>query len=661
MSGPAATASTERLTFLSSPADIESSARGPRSVVLDPAWAPPTGDASPIASIRAAFGSVVETHDLFEESLELLDAWADETGIADVLLVEGVTYWFRMRESLWHWVHERLLWRYTFAELERAGRIRSISVPSAETALIDVGRALGLETEVRPEQRSVLSQPDRHEPSAVPPSRTPRPPGRSAVIRRFYRRFRRKPPSVETIERRRRQDVLDARLASLAALPGPRVVVLTLPSSYQRIGSDDKDRRDPNLGSVIPAIQRAGLEPVVVGWAMDRKDPGGWRLIEDDDRLLPAYEIQARWARPEDVQRGDAAADAALRSLDAVGASPLLLDGVDVTAFLLETLRTSTGRLIRSDIDELARVERFLNAFEPKAILMTQEGRRTPWVLAGARTGVPTFALQHGVLYPTHPGYPDRRHPRIALPSCTFVFGDYERRVLEGGAYREGEVSVSGSPRLDLAGASQGGVGAERERDAVRLELGVAAGDLLLVVSTVNLPFIRRSHLVHMIESLLAGPLPGVHLVFKQHPGERDEGPYRDLLTRLACAGGYECPPITVVKDIDLYRLLRAADAHLGQHSTVLTDAVVAGTHNLIAMVDGHADMIGYVAAGVARPIRDIDELRDALARPTMPDPEARSAFLDDHFRPGVASERIAAAIRDVVIEASAAGAIRSR
>ena len=55
--------------------------------------------------------------------------------------------------------------------------------------------------------------------------------------------------------------------------------------------------------------------------------------------------------------------------------------------------------------------------------------------------------------------------------------------------------------------------------------------------------------------------------------------------------------------DIDLYRLLRAADAHLGMHSTVLTDAVVVGTPNLIATVDAYTDILGYIPAGVARPV----------------------------------------------------------
>jgi hypothetical protein len=253
------------------------------------------------------------------------------------------------------------------------------------------------------------------------------------------------------------------------------------------------------------------------------------------------------------------------------------------------------------------------------------------------------------VLYPTHPGYADRRHPKLTLPSCTFVFGAYERRVLESGAYRPDEVSVSGSPRLDLDAATSSHFSADAERAAVRRELGVAEGDRMLVVSTLHLPVLRRSHLVHMIEILLGGPLPEVHVVFKQHPGERDEGPYRQLLTGLARAGGYEPPPITVIRDIDLYRLLRAADAHLGQYSTVLTDAVVVGTCNLIAMVDGLADLLGYVSAGVARPIHDIGELREALADPPVIEPHERAVFLDDHFEPGEASDRVARVIRGAV------------
>jgi hypothetical protein len=99
---------------------------------------------------------------------------------------------------------------------------------------------------------------------------------------------------------------------------------------------------------------------------------------------------------------------------------------------------------------------------------------------------------------------------------------------------------------------------------------------------------------------------------------------------------------MTVVHRIDLYRLLAAADAHLGLYSTVITEAVFTGTPNLLAAAIQPRDLLGYVEAGVAIPVRDGEEMLQALAsgagRSTS---EAREAFVRDHFEPGNASRRI--------------------
>jgi hypothetical protein len=279
---------------------------------------------------------------------------------------------------------------------------------------------------------------------------------------------------------------------------------------------------------------------------------------------------------------------------------------------------------------------------------MTHEGLRATWLMAASRQRIPTFAVQHGIIYATHPGYRHERQPGLVLPTETFVYGPFERRtLLDVGGYQLDEVTVSGSPRLDLdrATRTQDDGSAAADRRLVRGELGVADDDRLLVVSTLFDEFLRWSHLTHMIDRLLGGPLPRVHVVFKLHPGETDDGPYRTLLTGLAAAGGYPPPPISVVRDIDLYRLLRASDAHLGMHSTVLTDAVVVGTPNLIATVDANSDILGYIPARVARPVGDVMEVLSALDDPWPPDPVARQAFLDDHFRSGDASALIVSAI----------------
>jgi hypothetical protein len=633
-----------RLTFVASAADGPPPAPGQLNVVLDVGWTPGPGDRPDVVSIRPWFAAALERHDLFSESLDLLDRWGATTGIADRLVVEGVTYWFRVREPLWHWLHERLLWRYALAAIEREGAFESIAAPATEEALIDVVRALGRPIEVPgepdPEAESAAAHTTAAAASPIDPLR--------AAVRGVVRRLQPKPESPATAERRRREAMLDERLDRLATLPSPRIVVLTLPGSYQRIGGGtDVDRRDPNLGSLIPRLRQAGFEPIVMGIGMSRKRDEDWAAVEADDRLLPGYVLASRWGRPEDNTRGAAAASAVRASLDAMPAVPLELDGLDIGPAFAAQLRTSLERLIDSEVHQLARVERLIDELEPAALLMSQEGHRTPWLMAASRAGVPVFALQHGILYPTHPGYPDRRDPRLIVPSRTFVFGDYERRVLEAGAYHPGEVVVSGSPRLDLDATAGGGVDAaaapdrEAERRAVRAELGVADGDRMLVVSTVHTPFVRRSHLAHMLEVCLGGPLSRVHVIIKQHPGERDEGPYRDLLGGLARAGGYAPPPISVVREIDLYRLLRAADAHLGLHSTVITDAVMAGTDNLIARVEASGDLLGYVAAGVARPVTRVADLRAALDHPQPAHPAARRTFIEDHFRPGEASARI--------------------
>jgi hypothetical protein len=328
---------------------------------------------------------------------------------------------------------------------------------------------------------------------------------------------------------------------------------------------------------------------------------------------------------------------------------PLEIAGIDLGPLLLASVRDFAQRALRSSLRARARAAAFLDEFRPAALVLVNEYSRAGWVSAALQRGIPVFAIQHGVIYALHPGYRHPRHEGVPYPTLTFVFGDYEARLLQQvGGFRADEILVAGSPRLDLVPAADPPA-AGKSRKRIRRALGVAGRDRLLVISTTWEDLQRRVYLASAIGRLFDAPLPGVHVVFKQHPAELDDGPYRVLIDGIARAGGFRAPPVSVVRDIDLYELLHAADAHLGLYSTVITDAVAAGVPNLIATTHAHRDLLGYVDAGVARPVGSAAELVAALDSLAPPADGRRSTFLADHFAPGDASGRIVAAIRDAL------------
>ncbi len=369
-----------------------------------------------------------------------------------------------------------------------------------------------------------------------------------------------------------------------------------------------------------------------------------WEAMADDSRMLPTSIVRERWHRPEDDALDSEPAGAAF--MDAP-CPPLEVDRCDLGPVLQAVVRGYFGKWLDEQRRWTRCAERFMAELRPRCLFLDREGTRVSWIAAAQRLGVPVISIQHGMIYPGNPEYCRPRHPGLVRPDRTCVFGKYERDILlSQGGYAPDEAIVTGSPRIDLDAVATRDRAADRE--AVRRELGVAASDRILVVSVAH-NTMGEFHSASMIARVLAGPLPGVHVVVKLHPQDRAASDYQELFRGLATAGGYEPPAVSVVRDLDLYRLLAAADAHLGQGSTVLTDAVVAGLPNMIDVGQSHADAIGHVAAQVAVGVRSIDDVRSFMAHPRPLAPADRTAFLDAHFRPGDAVGRVADVIRSAM------------
>lgn len=622
-----------RLIFVESAPDAPLPARDVRIIVLDTAWTPGPDDRPDLIPLRGAVSAVLAREDFFAESLARLDAWADAGRIPDRMTVDGASWWFPQRPFLSDFLHEQLLWCRVITELEGGTQASQLQVPEGEHALVDVAHRFaaaraGTVVTVVPQATGQAANP----PAA--PASPRRGPG--VVDRLTTWRARR---------RQARREAILARRVSRSGEVAHRILVIAQPRIYQALSSDRGDRRaDPQMAAVIDRLAAAGRAPFIVGLGLDHRVNDHWAQVADDDNLIPESLLETRWGDRLDSRLPPSGAQ---ELLDGVRDASLDVDGIDLGPLVHARTLHLAGRPLEAQRRRLRRATRMLSELRPAALFLNHEGIRTTWLAAAQQAGIPSFAVQHGLIYPRHSVYSHARHPSLLLPTLTFTFGPYERDILlEHGGYTANEVVVSGSPRLDLDGGAELDADARvRERASVRRELGVREEDRLLVVSTAHTPLFRRFHLADMIGRLLGGPLPGVHVVFKLHPGEQDLGPYRELLAGLGAAGGYSLPGISVVRDIDLYRLLRAADAHLGLHSTVLTDAVAAGTPNLLAAGQKFGDLLGYVAAGVATPVRNHAELAAAMASPRAASPGDRAAFLARHFLLGDASGRIVAAI----------------
>ncbi len=633
-------------------------------VVLDTTWTPPLGADHPAISLRDVAERVLLARDLNAESAELLDDWAEASGVVDLMAVEGTSFWYYGRVGHAMWLREQVLWLGIVDELVAAVRPARIEcAASTDAALVEAARLVaardGLEfqgdeaivgpapAEGAPSDESTMaSEPTMaDEPATSGQTRTPPSGGRSLaartgapVVRRLARGVRsRLRPDART----RRIRLLQDRLVQLAE--GTRRPLLAVHThAVQRVDTPDGPRLiNPYLDPIEERLRDSRLDPVTIElWASSDDDEAWARLIAPgSERLLPA-EVLRLMGAPADADWIRAETEA---TADRIGRStvPLLAFGVDLGPALAARVADQARRLLPSRTISIWRIRRLIRELRPAGLLLADEYHRQDWLAAARAEGVPTVAVQHGLIYRWHNGYIHRSRPdALRLPDRTYVFGAWERRLLTSASvYREDEVRVGGSPRLDLVAPEP------VDREAVRSELGIAPGDRMIVISGTWGTTYRRFHYPLSLARLFDRPIPRAHVVVKLHPGEPDDGPYRAVIEGVAAARGFDPPPITVVRTVDLYRLLGAADAHLGVHSTVLTEAVVTGTPNLLADTLAGAGPARLRAGRRGRPGpqrgRHAGGARCASRGRATDD--ARRAFLDDHFEPGDASGRIAA------------------
>jgi glycosyltransferase involved in cell wall biosynthesis len=301
-------------------------------------------------------------------------------------------------------------------------------------------------------------------------------------------------------------------------------------------------------------------------------------------------------------------------------------------------------------VRSVAEMREALAHFRPDAVCLYAEssGWGRAALLACRQAGVPTVAVQHGIVYPKYFSY--RHEPDEAdcpRPDRTAVFGAAARRLLTTlGGYDPDTLVLTGSPRFDdlLAAARSW------DRDEMRRRLGVGAHERLILVAS-RFRAIRDTHasigsafpaLVRAVEELA-----DARAIVKPHPAEGSEG-YACVLQRLGARRFTLVDPRE-----DLLQLLHAADLLVTVESLSAVEALVLGRPVIVLNMPTH--LAELVASGAALGVPEGGDAGHALAGALSDGAvregldRARDAYLGELAMgvDGGATARITALLRD--------------
>lgn len=213
----------------------------------------------------------------------------------------------------------------------------------------------------------------------------------------------------------------------------------------------------------------------------------------------------------------------------------------------------------------------------------------TSAIVAAKTLNIPTLEQQHGVIARNHTAYLVPKEMKVAseFPLCDtmLVWGDYTKRLLtEKGVYEPERVAVSGFPRLDSLISSL----PPRSETLARLDIPLHA-HVVLYTSNMN----ASGFLSDILSSVQNLPDDAeMYWIVKLHPREKTRHIWEEAIKQR------ELENVKVVEDgVDFYALLAACDIHASFVSTTMIEAAVLGKLNLGLSMKNFPDPVGFAEA----------------------------------------------------------------
>ena len=256
-------------------------------------------------------------------------------------------------------------------------------------------------------------------------------------------------------------------------------------------------------------------------------------------------------------------------------------------------------------------IEATLLRERPHALVLYAEysGLGRAAVAAACSQKIPTFAVQHGILYPrlyASEHAADEMDVRqdgvdsVPIPTKTAVFGNLARQLLiERGKYPPERIVITGSPKFDALVEA----GHRFNKLETRRRLGLSDDAPMVVVAS---RFVALgSAFADLVRA--AEAIDNLWLVVKPHQAERPD-PYQGIGVRVGASRLLVVPP-----EENLLELLFASDALITVDSLASSEALVLGRPVLV--VNLPSNLSALVERGVAVGVRRGEPMEPQLRR----------------------------------------------
>lgn len=314
-------------------------------------------------------------------------------------------------------------------------------------------------------------------------------------------------------------------------------------------------------------------------------------------------------------------------------------------------LQTSNSNLFQ-DIFNLLTAEYIIDKVKPKSIFLTCEycGIQKQLTYVSNSKNVTTFALQHGIISPTHYGYifneGDKR--KVILANITFIFGQYFYDLLtKKSIYTPNQVVVTGQPRYDVLYYAN----EIYNRDNFLKNYKIDSSNKIILWTT-------QCHGISNEENLknfkavfdTMQNIKNVTLIIKQHPGEGKR--YTKMLED--CLNDYTLNAVVMPKNSDTYEQLFICDLLITKTSTTAMEAVALNKPVIILNLSGDSDPVDYVKEGVAFGVYNEEDLKPAIEKLVEDDFEQaknRKEYIEKYLYKidGKAAERVVSFLIQII------------